>query len=342
MFKIKKQTRICILGMHRSNTSMVTRLLNICGAYIGEEKDLYSSKSDNPTGHWEHLEVIDINNKILKKFHGEWDIIPHFSDDWEKEKDLDDLKDRAKRFIKTMDSKSDVWVIKDPRMCLTLPFWNSLIPDMKLIITIRNPYDIAESLKKRNKMDIEIGLSLWQNYWSQMINSVIRKDKIFTLHTDFFKDWKKEIKKILRFVDCKGLSYKDKKKEISEFIQPGLNHHNTKKKDILSKNIEKINKSEIEMLKYSNQELLFISNYILNRCEEESSRQETYKEIKRLEKELIKRDRLIEELDKDSIARQEIIDTLAKDSLAKQKLIDDLTKNPIKKTKKIRSIISKK
>ena len=31
---------ICIAGMHRSGTSMITRLLNLCGLYLGPKTEL--------------------------------------------------------------------------------------------------------------------------------------------------------------------------------------------------------------------------------------------------------------------------------------------------------------
>ena len=43
-----------------------------------------------------------------------------------------------------------VWGWKDPRNCLTLPFWQSLLPHLKTIIIIRNPLEVAYSMHKRN------------------------------------------------------------------------------------------------------------------------------------------------------------------------------------------------
>ena len=41
-------TVVCIAGMHRTGTSMVARMLNLCGVYLGKEKDLIPSEKDNP------------------------------------------------------------------------------------------------------------------------------------------------------------------------------------------------------------------------------------------------------------------------------------------------------
>ena len=44
-----------VVGMHRSGTSIVSRLLNLLGAHLGPEDDLMPPKPDNPTGFWEAL-----------------------------------------------------------------------------------------------------------------------------------------------------------------------------------------------------------------------------------------------------------------------------------------------
>ncbi len=43
-------TIICVAGMHRSGTSMVARMLNLCGVHLGEQKELLPAASDNPEG----------------------------------------------------------------------------------------------------------------------------------------------------------------------------------------------------------------------------------------------------------------------------------------------------
>src|SRR5262249_23640698 len=69
-------TVVCIAGMHRSGTSMVARLLNLCGLYLGEDEDLMPSAADNPEGFWENLHFVDLNEKILSALQGGWDMPP--------------------------------------------------------------------------------------------------------------------------------------------------------------------------------------------------------------------------------------------------------------------------
>ena len=58
---------VCIAGMHRSGTSLVARLLNLTGVYLGPEERMIPPKPDNPTGFWENLDFVHLNDQILTK-----------------------------------------------------------------------------------------------------------------------------------------------------------------------------------------------------------------------------------------------------------------------------------
>ena len=47
-------TIVCIAGMHRFGTSLVTNLLKNCGVYLGREEDISAKGFDNPEGFWEN------------------------------------------------------------------------------------------------------------------------------------------------------------------------------------------------------------------------------------------------------------------------------------------------
>ena len=65
-------TIVCTLGMHRSGTSLVSRVLNVLGVYLGPEEHLMRPSSDNPTGHWESRPIKEINDEILSILGGSW------------------------------------------------------------------------------------------------------------------------------------------------------------------------------------------------------------------------------------------------------------------------------
>ena len=70
---VVKKRAICIIGMHRSGTSTITRGLNLLGAYLGEEKDLMKPLPENPEGFWERLDIYYLQNRLLAMMKREWD-----------------------------------------------------------------------------------------------------------------------------------------------------------------------------------------------------------------------------------------------------------------------------
>ena len=53
--------------MHRSGTSMVAKLLNQAGLYLGPDDALMPPASENPEGFFEHLAFVDLNDEIVSR-----------------------------------------------------------------------------------------------------------------------------------------------------------------------------------------------------------------------------------------------------------------------------------
>src|SRR5215216_55744 len=136
---------VCIAGMHRSGTSMVAKLLHLCGLYLGQQGDLVPPTPDNPDGHWENMRFAGLNDEILNEFGGGWDHPPAIPDRWDEAERLHGIKMKAKIILQEF-ADHEPWGWKDPRNSLTLPVWKSIVPDLKVIICLRNPLEVALSL----------------------------------------------------------------------------------------------------------------------------------------------------------------------------------------------------
>jgi hypothetical protein len=66
-------------------------------------------------------------------------------------------------FMRSHPEEPSVW--KDPRNCLTLPFWRATIPDRPSIVFMtRDPPAVAASLQRRDHFTTTFGLALWERY----------------------------------------------------------------------------------------------------------------------------------------------------------------------------------
>jgi GT2 family glycosyltransferase/glycosyltransferase involved in cell wall biosynthesis len=176
---------------------MLTRLLHTCGLYLGPEKELMPAQADNPDGFWEHLGFVALNDELLNALGGAWDLPPKADENFTHGR-LDPLRMKARLLIEGFASASS-WGWKDPRNSLTLPFWRGLLPKLKTLIVVRNPLEVAYSMRERNGTSYSFGLRLWEIYNRRLIETASSQERFVTHYDSFFDDAESELRRIARF-----------------------------------------------------------------------------------------------------------------------------------------------
>jgi GT2 family glycosyltransferase len=177
---------------------MLTRLLHAGGLYLGTKSELMPAQADNPDGFWEHLGFVALNDELLNELGGAWDLPPRADENF-KHPRLDPMRLKARLLMEGFES-STVWGWKDPRNSLTLPFWQDLLPGLKTLIIVRNPLEVAYSMRERNGTSYAFGLRLWEIYNRRLIEAADKPDRLFTHYDLFFENPKKELQRIANFV----------------------------------------------------------------------------------------------------------------------------------------------
>ncbi|MFZ2727423.1 MAG: hypothetical protein WAX77_14305 [Methylococcaceae bacterium] len=153
---------ILILGMHRSGTSVLTRIINLLGADIAH--DLMENNFANETGYWESIELAKIHDDILASFNSSWDdILPNTL--YLQKENTNYYKTLLNDYLLKTFSQSNFFVIKDPRLCKLIPLWLEVLAQsnigVKVIIPFRNPLEVAGSLQKRDGFSTEKSFLMW-------------------------------------------------------------------------------------------------------------------------------------------------------------------------------------
>ncbi len=184
--------------MHRSGTSCLAGSLQKSGVYFGNVslKNKYNKK-----GNRENLEIMSLNEKILKHNNSTWSQPPN-EVKWTKEHEQEGIK-IVKQFNNECDSIT--WGFKDPRTLLTINFWEKILPQAIFIGSIRSPYNVALSLNLRDKEStIEEGLQLWLHY-NQILLKLLNKNQFplisFDLDHEQYQKKLITIKKLLSLPD---------------------------------------------------------------------------------------------------------------------------------------------
>ena len=152
---------VLLIGMHRSGTSMLTRMLSELGLFIGQRLD-ENSESTFFQG---------LNDWILRASGGSWER-PQAIRELLAEQELRDLtreylahmldSPRAlsylgpRRYLRHRSAHrlSDPWGFKDPRTTFTLPLWLELFPEARVVHVRRHGVAVAQSLLVRQRRSL--------------------------------------------------------------------------------------------------------------------------------------------------------------------------------------------
>jgi hypothetical protein len=230
---VSASTIVCILGMHRSGTSLVSRALNVLGVYLGPEEQLMRPSTDNPAGHWESRPIKEINDEILSILGGSWQEPPPLPVGWERSPALAAPRKRAREVIESDFSGSELWGFKDPRNSLTLPFWQRILDPMRYVICLRNPLDVAASAGARNRADdsvpFEQGVELWLTYVRGALAATAGHPRHLVFYEDLMADPEPVVRELARFIGREKSSdaESDVRTAIGIAVTGGLWHHRT-------------------------------------------------------------------------------------------------------------------
>ena len=215
--------QIFVIGMHRSGTSMVARLLNLMGVYFGPEGISTGAGRENPKGFWERKDVRALNNQILHAADSEWDQVSGFSLDKISPQDLDAITEKLQRLVLELDAHRP-WFLKEPRFCLTFPLWKQHLAHPICIHTHRSPIQIAQSLKSRNNFPLHFGIALWEKYTLESLKVTRDCPQLLISHAELIQQplaVTTQLYQQLIDLGCQGIRLPSEQ-EVLAFISPKL------------------------------------------------------------------------------------------------------------------------
>ena len=152
---------IIIIGMHRSGTTMVTRVLDRLGLRVGRRLD----------PNHEPRFFIGLNDWLLGQCGGRWDnprplrlllenaearrlVEAHLRLVIDSPRTLSYLGPAGWLRHRSLTALEGPWGWKDPRNTFTLPLWLELFPEARVIHVMRHGVDVAASLRHRQRKEL--------------------------------------------------------------------------------------------------------------------------------------------------------------------------------------------
>lgn len=172
---------LVVLGMHRSGTSLVTDLLQTLGLFVGDPDHLTPANWENPRGFFERRDMRGICDRLLHAAGSDWWKVGAFAPDAV----LPELAARTAaefRGIRAELDRHGQWAVKEPRLCLVLPLLSSGLRNCAALIVVRNPVEVARSLRTRNGFPTAVGLALWELYTSAALRNSAAFPRRVVLH----------------------------------------------------------------------------------------------------------------------------------------------------------------
>jgi hypothetical protein len=214
---------ILIVGMHRSGTSVASRMANLSGAWLGRDDELMPPGPDNPSGFWERLDVMKFNDRLLSALGRTWDTELALAPGWERNPAAAPFYDALADMITSAFGGRPLWAVKDPRLCLLLPLWKNALTQKGIafscLFVVRHPLEVAFSLNKRNGFSLEKGLACWLNNNKSALAGLVGLQTGVLRFENLLLDWKTELG--LAFAGA-GIAWPDQAKAFEEAVNAFL------------------------------------------------------------------------------------------------------------------------
>lgn len=153
---------LCIVGMHRSGTSLISSWLQSGGLNIGQR--LLEGGRGNVKGHFEDLDFCQFHVQVLES----QGIHPS---GFTLQRELQIREQHvlaARALVEERRRRGTPWGWKDPRSALFLDFWGQMLPEANFLILFRCPWDVADSLFRRGdevfRSNPHFAVQVWTHY----------------------------------------------------------------------------------------------------------------------------------------------------------------------------------
>jgi GT2 family glycosyltransferase len=218
---------IVVLGMHRSGTSALTRMISLLGADL--PKNLMQPSPENETGYWESQDLVAIHDEILSSSRSNWHDWREFNRDWYASPMVPLFKRRILDVLQNDYANSPLFVIKDPRICRFWPFWREVLDEFgakpAIVLLIRNPLEVITSLRQRG-LSASNSVLLWLRHVLDAEVATRDLPRAIITFEELLADWRAvavRLESRLKITWPRlGAS---RELEIETFLTPKLRHH---------------------------------------------------------------------------------------------------------------------
>lgn len=219
----KRPTILFVLGMGRSGTSALTRVLSLCGAAL--PTGMMGADNGNPRGYWEPRAALFINRAILDRHDSAWwDPSLRLLEDGEftPEETAAGIA-QIGAFLNRLPA-APVVVIKELTIGVLADMWFEAARragyDISAVIAVRHPQEVVASLAAAVKASPELTTALWLKGNLLAERQTRGLPRAVVEYANLLEDWRREMARISAALSI-DLTPTDEG-AIDEFLAPEL------------------------------------------------------------------------------------------------------------------------
>jgi len=155
----QKSKLFLILSLHRSGSSAIAGVLHQLGVHMGNK--LLDADYSNPKGHFENVDFLNLNEKILNCVEAKWSEPPS------RESIVSSNFPKSEILSFILEQEQVIWGLKDPRITLTFDIWRPHLEefsDITYVFVWRPIEESIRSLSHRNKIDLTTARTILEPY----------------------------------------------------------------------------------------------------------------------------------------------------------------------------------
>jgi hypothetical protein len=190
-----RRQAILILGMHRSGASALAGVVRSLG--VAAPKTFTMPDSGNPSGYWESVPLANAHDELLASAGSRWNDWRQLNPEWIHSDAAQRLKERIREILLDEYGDAPLSFIKDPRICRFVPFMSAILSEMNIgavtFMMLRNPLEIAHSLRRREGITLPTGMMLWLRYVLDAEYHSRHMPRYFVTYEDLLMDWRRHL-----------------------------------------------------------------------------------------------------------------------------------------------------
>ncbi|MDP0928012.1 hypothetical protein Q0601_12575 [Paracoccus onubensis] len=226
--KTSDRTAVVVLGMHRSGTSALSGVLNILGCE--GPATLMAPNESNEKGYFESGKFYRLHTELFASAGTHWDDWLPMPASWSASPPAREFHERAVKTMTDEFGQSRLFVLKDPRICRLVPFWEDVFHEVGAtpgyVLTHRNPLEVAASLAKRNGITRGLSHLIWLRHILDAEANTRNRPRCFTSFTQLLTDWTGVAEKIQTALDLSLPRFSlGAATEVEAFLESDLQHH---------------------------------------------------------------------------------------------------------------------